>query len=108
MKDVEGCHGQAHTCCGNKLGFTQDCPSCGELCDCRLCARSLEEALEETEAGLAAEPPSYFEWDRLDAAGKTPATPRPMGPKREGSSYCQSFSIAAGGTNEYCTCNWCW
>jgi len=29
------------------------------------------------------------------------------GPSREGSSACESGSIASGGTKEYCTCSYC-
>lgn len=30
-----------------------------------------------------------------------------FGPDREGSSMCQSGSIASGGTREYCSCDYC-
>lgn len=48
-------------------------------------------------------------WDKLAAVlGKEyMKNPRPMGPSREGSSRCQSFSIASGGHREYCTCDTC-
>lgn len=46
-------------------------------------------------------------WDKLKAAGTPAACARPFGPSREGSTYCTSGSIASGGSNEYCTCDWC-
>lgn len=48
-----------------------------------------------------------YEWDRLRAAGLDPKCPRPFGPTREGSSMCQSGSIASDGTRAYCTCDAC-
>ncbi len=54
-----------------------------------------------------AKPLDIYTWDRLHAEGKTPTTPRPFGPSRDGSRSCKSGSLASGGENEYCTCSEC-
>jgi hypothetical protein len=33
---------------------------------------------------------------------------RPPGPSRNGSTRCQSGSLASGGHRTYCTCDTCW
>jgi hypothetical protein len=47
-------------------------------------------------------------WDKFNDAGRRPEWPRPFGPRREGSSSCESGSIASGGERAYCTCDRCW
>jgi hypothetical protein len=45
------------------------------------------------------------EWLReAEDAGLVP----PYGPSRNGSKYCESGSIASGGTREFCTCDVCY
>jgi hypothetical protein len=48
-----------------------------------------------------------YQWDGLRDEGEQLEWPRPFGPRRDGSSRCQSGSIASGGTKTYCTCNTC-
>lgn len=46
-------------------------------------------------------------WDELSEEGVQLDHPRPHGPWRDGSSACESGSIASGGTRTYCTCDIC-
>jgi hypothetical protein len=48
-----------------------------------------------------------LEFDKLRDEGVDLRHPRPFGPTRNGSSLCESGSIASGGHRTYCTCDVC-
>lgn len=61
-------------------------------------AENIYKLLEKVEA--------WADVDSIVEINKIKPLPK-FGPDREGSSMCESGSIASGGTKEYCSCDYC-